>query len=147
MGERTAISLKLLNSSMGFPGMCRGIKRPISLCSRFLHCLNESLWCEWDMSVPKGPDGVSGLALYSIWAHRYIVILFCVSYRFFHCVTLKHSALYFRFSSVFFCPLELFFEFHLPFKKTLLLRWENLQSLFNSSLCDMSANRCVYGFP
>ena len=28
MGERSAIGLKLLDSSMGFPGLCRGITRP-----------------------------------------------------------------------------------------------------------------------
>ena len=53
MGERTAIGLKLLDSSMGFPGTCRGITRPISLWFRFLHCLHEGLWCEWDISEPR----------------------------------------------------------------------------------------------
>ena len=64
MRERSAICLKLLDSSMGFPGLCRGITRPNFQLLGCLHCLKDGLWCQWGISLLWSLDDVRELALF-----------------------------------------------------------------------------------
>ena len=71
MEERSAIGLKLLDSSMGFPGLCRGITRPTFqmfgifalFTERFMVSVRNlsavvPRWCKWIGAILSGPSAL-----------------------------------------------------------------------------------------
>ena len=64
MGERSAIGLKFLDSSMGFPGLCRGITRSTFQMFRIFALFTKSFMVSVRYLSCMGPRCVSGLALF-----------------------------------------------------------------------------------
>ena len=71
MVERNAMGLKLLISAMVFPGLFKGITLPTFQMFGIFPLFTEKFMCEGDISVIRGLNGVSGLALFYLGSELY----------------------------------------------------------------------------
>ena len=73
--ERSAMGLKLLISTMVFPGLFKGITLPTFKIIGIFALFTEKFMCEWDISVLWGPSGVNGWALFYLGSAPYFSFL------------------------------------------------------------------------